>query len=128
MGHSPAPAISVILRIFNRASFLRQAFDSIRSESYTDWELVVIDDGSTDDTRKTVERVRTDIAQPVRYVHQITDVGATTERWQIARDVESAEIELLNRALVPRLLPADLRRKDAANFQPDRARRDCSKP
>lgn len=64
------PTVSIILPTYNRASFLAQAFESIRSQSANDWELIVVDDGSTDDTRELVERFRATAAHPVRYIHQ----------------------------------------------------------
>src|SRR5437660_725329 len=64
------PAVSVILPVYNRAAFLEQAFDSIRSQRFRDWELVVIDDGSMDDTPAAVARLAAGIDRPVRYVRQ----------------------------------------------------------
>src|SRR3970282_949827 len=52
---SGSPSVTVILPTYNRASFLRQAFASIEAQTFRDWELVIIDDGSTDDTRALVE-------------------------------------------------------------------------
>ncbi|HEY8503179.1 MAG TPA: glycosyltransferase family A protein, partial [Gemmataceae bacterium] len=67
---APRPAVSIILPTYNRAKFLPQAFASIRSQQYTDWELIVVDDGSTDDTRAVVQELSKDVPQPVRYVYQ----------------------------------------------------------
>src|SRR5947208_8996196 len=64
------PAVSVILPTYNRAKFLPQAFASIKSQTFTDWELIVVDDGSTDDTRSVVEEQTRGWAQPVRYHRQ----------------------------------------------------------
>jgi glycosyltransferase involved in cell wall biosynthesis len=44
------PLISVILPTFNRASVLARAVDSVARQSFKDWELVLVDDGSTDQT------------------------------------------------------------------------------
>ena len=44
------PAISVVLTTFNRARLVGGAIDSIRGQAFSDWELIVVDDGSTDDT------------------------------------------------------------------------------
>ena len=44
------PKISVIMGIYNCAPTLREAIDSILAQTLTDWELVMCDDGSTDDT------------------------------------------------------------------------------
>ena len=46
--------VSVIVPAHNYARFLGQAIDSLRSQTYTDWECVVVDDGSTDGTAEIV--------------------------------------------------------------------------
>lgn len=46
--------ISVIMPTFNRALFLGEAVQSVLSQDYRDWELLIIDDGSTDDTENAV--------------------------------------------------------------------------
>jgi glycosyltransferase involved in cell wall biosynthesis len=45
------PTISVILPTFNRSRFLRSAVASVFAQSYTDWELIIADDGSDEETR-----------------------------------------------------------------------------
>ena len=41
---------SVIIPTYNRAPLLRQALDSVLAQEFTDFELIVVDDGSTDET------------------------------------------------------------------------------
>ena len=57
-GVSPAgaPKVSVLLPTYNRADVLRQAIDSIRAQTLEDWELIVLDDGSTDETQDVMRR------------------------------------------------------------------------
>ena len=44
------PRVSVVMAVYNGERFLRQAVDSILSQTYTDFEFIIIDDGSTDGT------------------------------------------------------------------------------
>lgn len=45
-----APAVTVIMPVHNGARFIARAIESIRQQTFSDWELIVIDDGSTDAT------------------------------------------------------------------------------
>ncbi|HXC10854.1 MAG TPA: glycosyltransferase family 2 protein [Steroidobacteraceae bacterium] len=54
------PAVSIILPTFNRLSYLRDAVDSVFSQTFHDWELIIADDGSNEKT-KAYLRTFTDI-------------------------------------------------------------------
>lgn len=49
--------ISVILPVYNGQRFLREALDSVRSQTYSDFECICIDDGSSDDSQEIIRRV-----------------------------------------------------------------------
>ena len=49
------PAISVILPVFNGEAYLRQAIDSILNQSFADFELIIVDDGSTDHSQEIIQ-------------------------------------------------------------------------
>jgi glycosyltransferase involved in cell wall biosynthesis len=66
----PQPLVSIILPTYNRRAFLPQAFESIRGQGVADWELIVVDDGSTDGTGDLVATLAAGQFQPVRYVYQ----------------------------------------------------------
>jgi glycosyltransferase involved in cell wall biosynthesis len=65
-----ATAVSIILPTYNRAKFLPEALAAIRSQQWTDWELIVVDDGSTDETEAVVREPTAGWRQPVRYIRQ----------------------------------------------------------
>ncbi len=48
--------VSIILPTFNRAEFLGAALDSVFAQTYRHWELVIVDDGSIDDTVRVLKR------------------------------------------------------------------------
>jgi glycosyltransferase involved in cell wall biosynthesis len=49
------PLVSVIMPTFNRADTIRRAIRSVQEQTFTDWELIVVDDGSTDNTVALIE-------------------------------------------------------------------------
>ena len=44
------PAFTVVMPAYNAAAYLSQTIESVLSQSFTDFELIIIDDGSTDNT------------------------------------------------------------------------------
>lgn len=44
------PTVSIVLPTYNRLPLLREAVDSVRAQTFGDWELIVVDDGSDDGT------------------------------------------------------------------------------
>jgi GT2 family glycosyltransferase len=51
------PFFSVIIPAYNRLPYLMEALDSVRQQIFTDYEVIVVDDGSTDGTAEEVERI-----------------------------------------------------------------------
>ncbi|MBD3263940.1 MAG: glycosyltransferase, partial [Candidatus Omnitrophica bacterium] len=61
------PFFSVIITTYNRKDFLPIALDSVLRQTYTDYELIIVDDGSTDTTRKAIEPL---FDRKIKYIYQ----------------------------------------------------------
>lgn len=57
MSELKSPKISVVLPVFNAEATVTAALESLRSQTFRDWEVLVIDDGSTDQTAEIVARL-----------------------------------------------------------------------
>lgn len=71
------PLVSVVIPTYNRAEFLPRAVESVLRQTVDDFELIVVDDASTDDTEAVVER----FDDPrVEYVRHGTNRGGSAAR------------------------------------------------
>lgn len=59
--------VSVIIPAYNYARFLGDAIQSVLDQTFTDFELIVVDDGSTDNTREVVDSFKD---SRIRYIYQ----------------------------------------------------------
>jgi len=62
-----SPNISIIIPTYNRAVYLSAAIDSVLCQTYKDFELIVVDDGSSDNTREIVQAYSD---QRIRYLYK----------------------------------------------------------
>lgn len=51
-----APCVSIVMPAYNREKYISSAIDSVLAQTFADWELIVVDDGSRDGTRQIAER------------------------------------------------------------------------
>ncbi len=63
------PFFSIIIPAYNRAYILPETIQSIQDQSYTNWEVIVVDDGSKDNTRELIESLSLEDNR-IRYVFQ----------------------------------------------------------
>ncbi len=52
---SNQPHVSIIIPTYNRAVYLPETLDSVSLQTFRQWECIIVDDGSTDETKKIVE-------------------------------------------------------------------------
>jgi glycosyltransferase involved in cell wall biosynthesis len=86
------PAISVVISVYNGAHFLEEALISIENQTFTDFEIIVIDDGSTDETASILSR-RAKLDSRYRILSQ-PNMGQVPS---LNRGVQSARASLIAR-------------------------------
>jgi glycosyltransferase involved in cell wall biosynthesis len=71
--------ISVLIATYNRAYIIGEAIESALSQTYRDFEIVVVDDGSTDNTREVVARFD---SEKIRYIrHERESPPRAVKSW-----------------------------------------------
>ena len=53
-----APLVSVVIPTYNRANLVCQTIDNVLEQTYENYEIIIVDDGSTDDTQRKLEKFR----------------------------------------------------------------------
>jgi len=62
------PKVSIVTPTYNRARFIREAVESVLAQTMPNWELLIVDDGSTDDTREVLASYLAD--ERIQYIYQ----------------------------------------------------------
>jgi len=85
------PAVSVIIPTYNRVDLLRASIESVAAQTLTDYEIIVVDDGSEDDTRDYV----TSLDLPIQYHWQLNQ-GVSEARNHALRVVRTEFVAFLD--------------------------------
>jgi GT2 family glycosyltransferase len=87
------PLVSVVVPTFNRSQLLRRALDGVLAQSYDRIEVLVVDDGSTEDIRGVVEGYDD---QRLRWLPQACNMGVAAARNRGLREAKGALIAFLD--------------------------------
>ncbi|AYA37193.1 glycosyltransferase family 2 protein [Hymenobacter oligotrophus] len=94
MSTSTLPLVSVIVPCYNYAHFLPETVASLQQQSYVNWECIIVDDGSKDNTREVSAALcKTD--NRVRYIYQ-DNAGLSSARNTGLRAVQGKYVQLLD--------------------------------
>jgi glycosyltransferase involved in cell wall biosynthesis len=110
---SKNPLVSVILPTYNRGWILTEAIDSVLAQDYKEYELIVVDDGSTDNTREILDAYGQDIfvlRQANKGVSAARNRGIAEAKGQLVAFLDSDDLWL------PRKLSRQI---DYFNLNPD---------
>jgi glycosyltransferase involved in cell wall biosynthesis len=88
------PHVSVIVTVYNRTAFLRDALDSIMGQTYRDFEVIVVDDSGTALSKETVAAYRH--FESIRYVANPVTTGVALSIVRAARAAHGELVAILN--------------------------------
>jgi len=71
------PIVSIIMPTYNREQLLRRAIQSVLTQTYQDFELIIVDDGSTDNTERLAKSFNSD---KIRYIRHRENKGPAAAR------------------------------------------------
>jgi len=105
------PLVSIIVPNFNHARFLKQRLDSIVQQTFQNFEVILLDDASTDDSLQTLEKYKQEYSQVSHLVVNKENSGSPFQQWEkgmnwakgkyiwIAESDDWAEITFLEKLL-----------------------------
>ena len=64
------PKVSIITSAYNSAAFIRTTIDSVLGQMFTDYEYIIVDDGSTDTTASIIKSYVQNFPKTIKYIHQ----------------------------------------------------------
>jgi len=73
------PKVSVIIPNYNHARFLGKRIQSVLDQTYQDFELIILDDASPDNSKQVIEKFLGD--QRIRTIYNQTNSGSTFKQW-----------------------------------------------
>ena len=92
-----SPLVSVVIPAYNEADRIGEALDSVRLQTLTDHEIIVVNDGSTDETARTVETYFAEHSLPnARLVSHETNRQAAVARNTGIREAQGELIAFLD--------------------------------
>lgn len=91
--NSKTPRVSIILPNYNHESFLRERLDSILSQTFTDWELIVLDDKSLDKSLNIIREYAEREPRITQVIENEANSGSTFRQWK--KGIELARAHLI---------------------------------
>ncbi|MEP7236599.1 MAG: glycosyltransferase family A protein [Ferruginibacter sp.] len=92
-----SPKISIIMPTYNRAHLIGETIDSIRRQTFTNWELLIMDDGSDDNTEEIItkikdERIRFYKMRRTGHVSKLKNTAIEQSRGELIAFIDSDDL------------------------------------
>lgn len=89
--------ISIVVPVYNAERFVRETMDSVLAQSYPHWELLLVEDGSSDGTVSVIERYIEEREETrIRLIRQQANMGAAMARNRGVREAKGRYIAYLD--------------------------------
>jgi glycosyltransferase involved in cell wall biosynthesis len=91
------PNVSIILPTYNRAGLIMETIESILNQTYSNWELIIVDDGSDDNTEELInqtkdERIKLYKAGRIGLVGKIKNIGIEKANGELIAFIDSDDL------------------------------------
>lgn len=90
------PLVSICIPAYNAEKYIAEALSSVRNQSFTDWELILVEDGSKDSTEKIVTNFAKEVSQRVIYQRHEDKQGPSASRNSCIKKADGEYIALLD--------------------------------
>ena len=84
MGYKPF--FSIVMATYNRAYCIEKAINSVLNQSFKDWELIIVDDGSTDNTEEIIKKYLSN--KKIKYIKLKKNSGVNVARNRAIKEVK----------------------------------------
>src|SRR5687768_15411869 len=74
------PRVSICIPAFKADRYLEATLESVRAQTFKEWELILVEDGSRDRTEAIVQDFARRVSQPVRFFRHDTNKGLSATR------------------------------------------------
>jgi len=74
------PLVSIVMPTYNRASVINRSIQSVLDQTYKNWELIIVDDGSSDKTAEQLSGILRHHADRIRFIQLPTNQGVSAAR------------------------------------------------
>lgn len=95
--------VSIVMVNYNHDDFLTEAIESVIKQTYTNWELIIVDDGSTDKSRNIIEKYRCDkrikpfFLEKNMHICVATNIGMSKIKGEYVARLDSDDIWVANK-------------------------------
>ena len=89
--------ISIVTPVYNAATFIRQTMEMVQAQTYTDWELILVDDGSKDNSCEVIETyLKENPDERIRLIKKGKNEGAALTRNRGIKEAKGRYIAFLD--------------------------------